>query len=323
MALKPNSPQRYVKQAAIWTILAIISGVAGNFVYDLLVSAVPRVGQFLDEYAGGAAVGLLVALLGTFLIWRLQFRELSQKIDTLGKSIDLAKKSEAQLRVELLAALAREEDQNSIAASTAKLFAADDGLLRLLPNLITLGDRNKVAKQTANQYLRDTVGIFGEIGLRALILCPDRRNTTLLSPWESLNMSSDTLKNCKFYIGDDIRRRRGVAGETYKRRAMRIVHFKEVHGEWRADDDAYYSFKGEETNPPFRSFASVPILTVDSARRPTECLGVLCIDSTENDTFDNPEDRQLLLIIANRLSALLRIYQHLERFNGSNAGGTP
>jgi len=103
---------------------------------------------------------------------------------------------------------------------------------------------------------------------------------------------------------------RGIAGEAFFYRQLRVAHIKKENGRWEPEPDSkgYIEFDKERPYPPYRSFVCVPIYFKEDA---IDCLGVVSFDSENPAAFDPPEVQKMLKTLANRIAALLLIYQQL------------
>jgi hypothetical protein len=183
----------------------------------------------------------------------------------------------------------------------------DDSLLRLIPSLISAQDREGEMKRLLVELLRDATRAFAGDVHRASILLPDTSRDHL-RVWAHYQMPEESVARLKFYIGQEVDRKRGVAGEVFLDSQLRVVHIKEDNGHWKPDTGSYIVFDAKRPYPPYRSFVSVPIVVGEET---TDCLGVVCFDSENLAAFDPPEIQYLLLKLGNRIAAGLLIYQHL------------
>jgi hypothetical protein len=183
----------------------------------------------------------------------------------------------------------------------------DDSLLRLITSLVSAQDREGEMKRLLVELLRDATRAFVGDVHRASILLPDTSRDHL-RVWAHYQMPEESVARLKFYIGQEVDRKRGVAGEVFLDGQLRVVHIKEDNGHWKPDTESYRVFDAKRPYPPYRSFVSVPIVVGEEA---ADCLGVVCFDSENLAVFDPPEIQYLLLKLGNRIAAGLLIYQHL------------
>ena len=107
---------------------------------------------------------------------------------------------------------------------------------------------------------------------------------------------------------------RGIAGEAFFYRQLRVAHIKKENGRWEREPDSksYIEFDKERPYPPYCSLVCVPIFFKEDA---IDCLGVVCFDSENPAAFDPPEVQKMLETLATRIAALLLIYQQLQIAN--------
>jgi hypothetical protein len=113
-------------------------------------------------------------------------------------------------------------------------------------------------------------------------------------------------------------RNHGVAGLTFKDHTLRVTHivqrrgewipevFKEANGRWVRDEAAQYIESEKRPHPRYRSFVAVAIMATAA-----ECVGVLCLDSTNVRTFDPVDIRHLIESLCGRLRAVIAIHERL------------
>jgi hypothetical protein len=100
----------------------------------------------------------------------------------------------------------------------------------------------------------------------------------------------------------------GAAGKAHKVPEFIIASVSKRAGLWEAEPNEFHLPRGNDVHPKFLSLAAVPI------RHPTHgCLGVLCVDSAEKDTFvGRPEDDdtivKMLGDLASRVGAAIVTY---------------
>src|SRR5207248_2250654 len=185
----------------------------------------------------------------------------------------------------------------------------DDSLLRLLPSLISAKDREDEMKRLLVELLRDVTRAFAGDVNRASILLPDTAKE-YLRVWAHYQMPEESIGRTQFYIGKEIDRKRGVAGEVFSDSQLRVVHIqiKEGIGDWKPDSTDYMVFDTKRPYPPYRSFVGVPIV---GGEETIACLGVVCFDSESSTAFDPPEIQDMLLMLGRRIATALLIYQQL------------
>lgn len=305
-----------VIRAIIWLLLAIISGVAGNYAYESILEIVPRLGQYIQLYAFSIFVVLSVVIMGLGFGWWYYSRQMSRQVTMLSRGLEDKQKEIDGLRLKILdygeeAKMLRYSNEAS-----DRLFTADDGLLRLLPQLVVCENKESLAQEIAYRYLRDIKEVFDGVVVRAIILRPNKEKTYLES-WVSYDVSPNNLQSSRFYIGDEvsIAQQRGVAGEVYVTRRLRVIHFFMRDDRWVADDPAYYPFSEEKKGPSYRSAVVFPIVESVNEHGFGRCLGVFSINSTEIDAFDSSEVQNFLYLIANRFWLLITISEYLGQNN--------
>lgn len=142
---------------------------------------------------------------------------------------------------------------------------------------------------TFETFLRDFTEVFAGTVCRASLWLP---NSTLsaLECFAQYQMPPTSIVTDRFPLDARFNTVPSIAAHTYLRRELLIVHLFKVTGEWTSDYPTLYEFSiDNKTPPPYRAFASIPIMD----RRRT-CLGVFCIDSTEEGTFDGEGISDLL-----------------------------
>jgi GAF domain-containing protein len=133
-------------------------------------------------------------------------------------------------------------------------------------------------------------------------------------------MPADSEKRQKFYVGPKSDRKRGVAGKTFVDRKLYVVHMREeTPGKWVADDPDYIVHDSKRHHPPYKAFATVPIM-VGADEEP---LGVLSFDSANPCIFDSPRVQDVLQRVAQRVAAAMLIEKALaERRSANVTNGT-
>ena len=182
----------------------------------------------------------------------------------------------------------------------------DDSLLNLLPSLVSAKEREGEMRRFLEELLRDASRAFAGDVHRAVILLPDASGE-YLKVWAHYQMPEVSVIRTKFYIGKEIDRKRGVAGEVFLDRRLRIEHFTESKGSWKSESNSYIVFDAMRPYPPYRSFICAPII----GEKATYCLGVVCFDSESSTVFDSQEAKNLLLYLGRRIAAVLLVYRQL------------
>jgi transcriptional regulator with GAF, ATPase, and Fis domain len=189
------------------------------------------------------------------------------------------------------------------------LVKLDDSLLRLLSSFKQNQDREAAAILLFQEFLEDTLELFTD-GCRISILRPDGDNSEHLTIWQSLRVPSETIQRTQFYVGSDSDNKRvGIAGLAFKQQTLKIVHLSWQKDKWSQDDKNYYDFVNRTTQKsmPYRAVVAVPI--VDNTN-PNKCLGVLCLDSMNEQAFDSKRVQDGLRSVADRISAILLILKN-------------
>lgn len=157
-------------------------------------------------------------------------------------------------------------------------------------------------------FLRNLTEIFSNTICRASILLPDSKRGSL-EVFAHCNMPFASLTPGRFPIDNRFATKWSVAGHTYLRREVVVIKVFKQGGVWTTNRPDLYQFRTSNmVEPAYRSFASVPIM--DSGDR---CLGVLCIDSTTETTFDGESVTELLYDLGVNVAAGLVIRQHMPR----------
>ena len=191
-------------------------------------------------------------------------------------------------------------------ATMDNVVKLDDSLLNLLPSLISAKEREGEMRRLLEELLKDAIWAFAGDVHRALILLPDP-SREYLRVWAHYQMPEASVIRTRFYIGKEIDRKRGVAGEVFLDGQLRIEHIRQADGSWKPDSNSYIVFDAKRPYPPYRSFICVPIV----AEEATNCLGVVCFDSENLAAFDSQEIKKLLLKLGKRIATVLLVYRQL------------
>jgi GAF domain len=154
------------------------------------------------------------------------------------------------------------------------------------------------------EFLEDTLELFKD-GCRISILQPDSNDPEFLTIWQSLRVPFETIQRTRFYIGSNSADRRvGIAGLAFQQQKLMTVHLY-----WNPDNLSYYAFVKRPTKKgmPYRSMVAVPIINNNNAQ---QCLGVLCLDSTDEQAFDTKRVQDGLRAVTDRVSAILLILEN-------------
>ncbi len=195
---------------------------------------------------------------------------------------------------------------------SSNLLDLDDSLLRLLGSWVPDKSHENEMKLLLAEILRDAGRELGEHVYRASILLPDPPGGEYLKVWAYSKLPDETVGRIKFYVGDDENIRRGVAGEVFRTRELRIAHMRQEGNKWKCDCESYISFRERKHPPAYRSFACVPIVGPSpNASAGVTCLGIACFDSLNPTIFDAYDAEIILRVFARRFAAALLLYQLL------------
>jgi hypothetical protein len=194
----------------------------------------------------------------------------------------------------------------------------DDSLLRLLASWVPSRNHEAEMKLLFTELLRDACKEFVGHVHRAFILTPDPNNINELTVWASIGIPPETIEHLRFYIGNNRSGNpmRGVAGEVFLARRLRVVHIIPEKDGWRTDCSSHFiKFQSRAGLPAYRSFVCVPIIGADPDIHqaiPT-CHGVVVFDSLDHGIFDRPESQIVLRTFARRIASALLISRLLSQ----------
>jgi GAF domain len=189
------------------------------------------------------------------------------------------------------------------------LVKLDDSLLRLLSSFKQNPDRQAATTLLFQEFLEDTLELFKD-GCRISILKPDDNDPDFLIIWQSLRVPSETIQRTKFYIGtNQADKRVGIAGLSFQKQTLMNVHLSWKKNRWVPDNPDYYTFVQRDTIKamPYRAIVTVPIVNNSN---PNQCLGIMCLDSTDPQAFDTKKVQEGLRSVADRVSAILLILEN-------------
>jgi hypothetical protein len=189
------------------------------------------------------------------------------------------------------------------------LVKLDDSLLRLLSAFRQNPDKQAATRLLFQEFLEDTLELFKD-GCRISILQPDSNDPEFLTIWQSLRVPFETIQRTRFYIGSNSADRRvGIAGLAFQQQKLMTVHLSWKKDRWIPDDSNYHIFIQRNTKKgmPYRSVVAVPIINNNDEQ---QCLGVLCLDSTDEQAFDTKKVQDGLRAVADRVSAILLILEN-------------
>lgn len=190
-----------------------------------------------------------------------------------------------------------------------RLTKIDDSLWLLLPQLLVEVDKKRVMSRLLEQFVRDTGGVLDEEVARASILHVEG---DYLVPLATYGMPLESVEPMRFYVGNDLVTPnqtpvRGTAGTVFIARKPRVVKFSKPNNHWVPDDQTYTFFEPNRINMPYKSFVALPLIIEED-----NCIGVLCFDSREKDSFDAKDIKEVILPAwATRIAAAVAIYQQV------------
>ena len=199
-------------------------------------------------------------------------------------------------------------------ASREKMLELDESLLRLIASVMSEENLEKAMKNLVLKFLMSATSAFPGDVHRASLLLPDAKKE-YLRIWEGYQMPDESKIRTHFYIGTkEMDRMRGIAGEAFFYRQLRVAHIKKENGRWERESDSkgYIEFDKERPYPPYCSLVCVPIFF---GKDRDDCLGVVCFDSENTAAFDPPEVQKMLKTLAKRIASILFIYQQLQMAN--------
>lgn len=138
-------------------------------------------------------------------------------------------------------------------------------------------DLEKAMKNLVFKFLMNATKAFPGDVHRASLLLPDAKKE-YLKIWEGYQMADESKFRAHFYIGTkEMDKMRGIAGEAFFYRQLRVAHIKKENGCWEREPDSksYIEFDKERPYPPYCSLVCVPIFFKEDA---IDCLGVVCFD---------------------------------------------
>ncbi|MDQ3706975.1 MAG: GAF domain-containing protein [Chloroflexota bacterium] len=199
------------------------------------------------------------------------------------------------------------EDRKAALQRAGQLATLDFDLLKMLTTIIhsRAEDREIQMRSLLDKFLKQVVQVFDPELCRASIWRPDSASE-YLEPWGHFKMPEESLRNNRFYIGDGNQERRGAAGVCYKTKDYKIIHIIEDGPLYRSDDPDFVLDEGNMVEPCYRSVAIVPMRAPEG-----RCLGVLCLDSSDQTTFDGPGIANFLTSLAQRMASAAVVYNHV------------
>jgi dephospho-CoA kinase len=321
--------KRGALSASLSVALPLVVTIAGAIIYDLYIKPrlplLPLAYHTLSSFISAfVAVALVTGLAFIFTSQRRRIAALQGQNDALlRRGAELAGHrdelgvAEATLEREKARLVRQCDNLDAMAALLGKQLALDEAILGFIPYLSLSDDREEALRRCLSEFLDGASALFSNDVFRASIVQPTEIDGNLyLTPlaW-SKEMSIDSIRRTKFYVGADLNRRdeRGVAGKTFVDETIEVVHFTLENGEWRPDRPDYIVFEPDR-RLPYRSCAAVPIggRRMGSDRTEERPMGVLCFDSPTPDVFDSDEIKELLGALSGGVRATLSIYAQLE-----------
>jgi len=321
---------RSILFAGLFVALPLVVTIVGSVVYDLYVKPslplVPLVYHTLSLFVSVfVVVALAIGLAFLFVRQRRCISSLEQQNGVLRqqgaeRACRIAELGTAETALEREKAQLVRQCDNLDATATLlnKQLALDEAILGFIPYLSLSTDREEAIRRCLSEFLDGASALLGNDVFRASIVQPTEIDGNLyLVPlaW-SKEMSADSIRRTKFYVGTDRNREgeRGVAGKTFVDETIEVVHFTLDDGRWKPDHPDYVVVEPNR-QLPYRSCATVPIggRRMGNGGTHEPCLGVLCFDSPTPDVFDSDEIKELLGALSGGVRAALRIYRQLER----------
>lgn len=185
----------------------------------------------------------------------------------------------------------------------ATLIGIDAWILRSIDSLYTTQNHNEVVaftKTVCDRIFKKTLAVkrFRKCGIA--IYLPDEPKQNLLI-WSSNGTPNEISPKLKFNISDingQAENDRGVAGKTYLDGETRIIH---INNDGLSAKDSPFYFQSPQGRVSYKSFICVAI----SKDIHEENIGVLCIYSLYENTFDPKAAVELVAAIAQRLSSVI------------------
>lgn len=209
--------------------------------------------------------------------------------------------------------IAKKDKEIEVLTRIAEL---DDSVFELLPNLSGHRSQDAYIRRLVREFLADVNVVFNDVISHAAVLWPDPQDRNLV-PWVSYRISAEGRRQLRFRFQSASASERGVPGQTFLDRRLRLVHIMESekgrHAEiftwdqqvWMPDDaTSFREFRRLRHVPRFQALVTVAIV----GRRGTT-LGVLCLYSEDQTMFDSPEIADLLLSLGIRLATIMLLVQ--------------
>ncbi|MCG8368337.1 MAG: GAF domain-containing protein [Pseudanabaenales cyanobacterium] len=185
--------------------------------------------------------------------------------------------------------------------TTAGIIKLDESLLRLVPDIYRYSeDIEERLKRTVKKLFKDLVKLKNFEDCGVALYRPNQQGNFLVT-WARYSNPNETDETLTFFIGDEISKNsptgRGVAGTSYVEKRTIVVH---IDSKGYADNNIYTPSPSGRVG--YRSLICVPVLGE------SDCvLAVLCLYSSQTNTFDKSEMRKVIGGIAGKFSTILLI----------------
>ncbi len=195
--------------------------------------------------------------------------------------------------------------------SLRALFTLEDGLIRLLPALVSAkaAEKEDAMRQLIAKLQTNAKNTLPHVHRAALFLPDAKREELSIFRLQGVASTGTTC-----YIGPPRPdRKRGVAGEAFVKQELIIARKtgeRNQDGDWNFDRDSYINFSGSGVLPPFNAIACMPLFDKKGS---SETLGVICFDSLEKNAFDDPIIQEHLKLIGRCFTSALLVYQETIR----------
>lgn len=204
------------------------------------------------------------------------------------------------------------QEREEVGRRSKHLITLDKLLFIMLTNLVSTDEPEAGLHRLVNKLLRGAREAFPEVRKAVLFLNDQDGSKEYLELWHSAGWDvEDADPSRKFYIGNqDPHRRLGSAGEAFVHREILVTKFEEKEGKLIPSRDSYIFFSNDHSMLPYRALVCVPVIAVTDEKKP-DCLGVVCFDSENPNSFDAPETQNMLFHLGNRIAVAIKIYQRL------------
>jgi len=187
---------------------------------------------------------------------------------------------------------------------SAKLHSLDETLLLLLPKLCTVPDADQALRLFFEEFLCQTLDFLQPLdGCGISIYSLDPEEPDYLTTYCQCELPNEKPSKARFYVGQNVNTKRGIAGLTFLDKKSRIVHLSRKNGRFYADDPEYIFLEPNNR----RRFSYMSLITVPIIGDANDSLGVLCVYSSSLTALDSVSVRDILIALAGRLSAAILI----------------